>query len=874
MAVKKNELYSSLWASCDKLRGGMDASQYKDYILTLLFVKYVTDKYKDVKYADICVPEGGSFDDLIALKGNKNIGEEMDKVIAKLSEAGNNNLHGVIDNAHFNDEAKLGKGQEMVDKLTDIISIFQRPEFDFKNNKAGGDDILGDAYEYLMRNFATESGKSKGQFYTPAEVSRILAKVIGIDKITSSDITVYDPACGSGSLLIKAADEAPIDVSIYGQEKETTTAGLAKMNLVLHNKATGEIYAGNTFSDPHYKDDDDDSVLKRFDFAVANPPFSLKNWTDGVKDYGRFTGYGAEPPEKNGDFAWLLHILKSLKSTGKAAVILPHGVLFRGNSEATIRETIINKGYIKGIIGLPANLFYGTGIPACIIVIDKSDADERKGIFMIDASHDYIKDGNKNRLREQDIYKIVNTFNHQITTDPKYARFVPNDEIKVKNEYNLNIPRYIDSSVPEDLQDINAHLNGGVPSADVDSMSKYWSIFPNLKEKLFSPMREGYYKLNIEKSNIRSTIYADDEFCAYAERIDNAFDEWKNEVDNGLRNVDSTVNVKKYIIELSEVLINKYAEIELVDKYDVYQVLLSYWQETMSDDVFVLVQDGYEAGCQTEDIYEITENKKTKEEKKKYKGWEGKLIPKQLIEDEYFSYERSKINEAQAVIDETQSLLDEFIEDINEESLVYDIIEDGSVKLKEVNEKISEIFEDLTSDEIIELETMYSLFPMKKKEYTDYISSHPLCKNAYTITKTVTKTSIKQALLIARQNISIPDIYKEDLDILYKLKDMLTKISEFSALVKELEKALDEALRSKYAELSIDEVKELLVNRKWYYTIFDGIKALYVTTSHDMANRISELTERYENTLPELENDVSDYEAKVKAHLERMGFNW
>ena len=205
MAIKKNELYSSLWASCDKLRGGMDASQYKDYILTLLFVKYVTDKFKDVKYADITVPEGGSFDDLVALKGDKNIGEEMDKVIAKLAEAENNNLRGVIDNAHFNDEAKLGKGQEMVDKLTGLIAIFQRPEFDFKNNKAGGDDILGDAYEYLMRNFATESGKSKGQFYTPAEVSRILAKVIGIDKVTDPDTSVYDPACGSGSLLIRAA---------------------------------------------------------------------------------------------------------------------------------------------------------------------------------------------------------------------------------------------------------------------------------------------------------------------------------------------------------------------------------------------------------------------------------------------------------------------------------------------------------------------------------------------------------------------------------------------------------------------------------------------------------------------------------------------
>lgn len=814
MAIKKNELYSSLWASCDKLRGGMDASQYKDYILTLLFVKYVTDKFKDVKYADITVPEGGSFDDLVALKGNKNIGEEMDKVIAKLAEAENNNLRGVIDNAHFNDEAKLGKGQEMVDKLTGLIAIFQRPEFDFKNNKAGGDDILGDAYEYLMRNFATESGKSKGQFYTPAEVSRILAKVIGIDKVTDPDTSVYDPACGSGSLLIRAADEAPIDVAIYGQEKEITTAGLAKMNLVLHNKATGEIYAGNTFSDPHYKDDKDDSVLRRFDFAVANPPFSLKNWTDGVKDYGRFTGYGAEPPEKNGDFAWLLHILKSLKSTGKAAVILPHGVLFRGNAEATIRKAIIDKGYIKGIIGLPANLFYGTGIPACIIVIDKSDADERQGIFMIDASHDYVKDGNKNRLRERDIYKIVTTFNEQIGTDPKYARFVPNEEIKVKNDYNLNIPRYIDSSEPEDLQDIDAHLHGGIPAADVDSMEKYWTLFSNLKNKLFSPLREGYYKLNIEKDDVRSMIYSDEEFNAYADRIDMAFDAWKNEVDEGLRNINESVNIKKYIIKLAEALIAQYADMELVDKYDVYQVLLSYWQETMADDIFILVQDGYGAARETELIIEVTEDKKTKKEKQKIKGWEGKLIPKSLIESTFFATERAKIDEAQAVSDETQSRLDEMTEEHTaEDGVLSDCLNDkDAVDVKAVSAKLKE-----------------------------------LKKNA-------------------------PD--SEEYRALLEYTELCEKVKKYSKIVKELNTALDEACKAKYAELTMDEIKELLVNRKWYYTIFEGIKALYVTTSHKIAGRISELAERYEYTLPSLENEVESYEAKVKAHLERIGFVW
>ena len=816
MAIKKNELYSSLWASCDKLRGGMDASQYKDYILTLLFVKYVTDKFKGVKYADITVPEGGSFDDLVALKGNKNIGEGIDKVIAKLAEAGNNNLRGVIDNAHFNDEAKLGSGKEMVDKLSDLIAIFQRPEFDFKNNKASGDDILGDAYEYLMRNFASESGKSKGQFYTPAEVSRILAKVIGIDKIEERDegYSVYDPACGSGSLLIRAANEAPFEVSIWGQEKEVTTAGLAKMNLVLHNKAAGEIKAGNTFSSPKFfEEGSNDEVLKRFNFAVANPPFSLKNWTDGLKDYGRFSGYGDMPPKKNGDFAWLMHILKSLKSTGKAAVVLPHGVLFRGNAEATIRQSIVDKGYIKGIIGLPANLFFGTGIPACIIIIDKSDADERQGIFMIDASHDFIKDGNKNRLRERDIYKIVTTFNQQITSDPKYARFVPNNEIKIKNNYNLNITRYIDSTVPEDLQDIDAHLNGGIPAVDVDSMEKYWTLFPNLKNKLFSVMREGYYKLNIPTDEVRNAIYNDEEFSDYTERIDNAFDTWKNQVDEGLKNIDDGVDVKQYIVELAEALLNSFDGIELIDKYDVYEVLLSYWQEIMGDDIYLVSVDGYKAAKTTENIMGVyTSGKKKGQEK--IVGWEGVLLPKSMIEKTFFAEERKKINEAQNIAEETQNHLDELTEEqTGDEGYLKDYLNDkDKVDAKAVSAKIKEL----------------------KKE----------------------------------------KVNGEEFVILSEYIELSDTVSKQNKIVKELNAELEIKVKSQYSELTDEEIMELLLNRKWYYTIFDGIKNLYVTASHNMANRIIELAERYEDTLPFLNAEADELEKRVTAHLERMGFEW
>ena len=450
-------------------------------MLVLLFIKYVSDKYKGQPYASIVVPEGGSFADMVALKGDKEIGDKINKqIIAKLAEA--NGLKGVIDIADFNSDEKLGSGQDMVDRLTKLVAIFQDPALDFSRNRAEGDDILGDAYEYLMRNFATESGKSKGQFYTPAEVSRVMAKVIGINQTNRPAQTIYDPTCGSGSLLLKAADEAPHGVTIYGQENDQATSALAKMNMILHDNPTAEIWKGNTLSSPYFKDAN--GQLKTFDFAVANPPFSNKAWTTGFNpehdEYDRFND--GVPPQKNGDYAFLQHVIRSLKSTGKGAIILPHGVLFRGNAEADIRKNIVRRGYIKGIIGLPPNLFYGTGIPACIIVLDKENAAGRSGIFMIDASKGFMKDGNKNRLRQQDVRRIVDVFTQQLEI-PRYSRMVPFDEISdPKNDYNLNIPRYIDSSEPEDIQDIEAHLLGGIPNRDLDALEAYWQVFPSLAQ--------------------------------------------------------------------------------------------------------------------------------------------------------------------------------------------------------------------------------------------------------------------------------------------------------------------------------------------------------------------------------------------------------
>ena len=651
MALKKSELYSSLWSSCDELRGGMDAGQYKDYVLVLLFIKYISDKYADQPYAPITIPDGASFADMVALKGKSDIGDQINKtIIAPLANA--NQLSDMPD---FNDATKLGTGKEMVDRLTNLIAIFENKALDFSKNRADGDDILGDAYEYLMRHFATESGKSKGQFYTPAEVSRIIAQIIGIrDARTSASTTVYDPTCGSGSLLLKAGDEAATKLTLYGQEKDAATSGLARMNMILHNNPTALIAQSNTLTDPKFKEG---GTLKTFEYVVANPPFSDKRWSTGLDPmndpFERFKSFGT-PPARQGDYAYLLHIVRSLKSTGKGACVLPHGVLFRGNAEAEIRRNLVRKGYVKGIIGLPANLFYGTGIPACIVVIDKAAAQSRKGIFMIDASRGFKKDGPKNRLRSMDIHKIVDVFNKRLDV-PKYARMVSFSEIE-QNEFNLNLPRYIDSQTPEDIQDIAGHLQGGIPASDVDALERYWAVFPELRHNLFKENRPGYLDLSVEKSTIKTAIHGHHEFVAFIADMNAHFAVWRDTNAATLKALKADCQPREIIAQLSEGLLAHYADKPLIDPYDVYQHLMDFWSETMQDDCYLIASKGWKA-----ETYRVIET--DKKGKERDKGWVCDLIPKSLIVVRYFSEEQAAIDQLVVELDSVTARLSEMAEE-------------------------------------------------------------------------------------------------------------------------------------------------------------------------------------------------------------------
>jgi type I restriction enzyme M protein len=684
MALKKSELYSSLWSSCDELRGGMDASQYKDYVLVLLFIKYVSDKYAGVPYAPITIPAGASFKDMVALKGKPDIGDQINKkIIGPLANA--NKLSDMPD---FNEPGKLGSGKEMVERLTNLIAIFENKSLDFSKNRAEGDDILGDAYEYLMRHFATESGKSKGQFYTPAEVSRVIAQIIGIRSAeTNSSTTVYDPTCGSGSLLLKVGDEAGTPVTLYGQEKDAATSTLARMNMILHNYSTALIEPGNTVANPKFKVGD---ALKTFDYVVANPPFSDKRWSTGIDPfhdpYERFQPFGT-PPAKQGDYAYLLHIVRSLRSIGKGACILPHGVLFRGNAEADIRRALVRRGYIKGIIGLPANLFYGTSIPACIMVIDKEEAHARKGIFMIDASTGYIKDGSKNRLRAQDIHKIVDIFNRRLEV-PKYSRMVSVEEIE-KNDFNLNLPRYIDSQQAEDVQDIEGHLKGGIPVADIDALQLHWTVCPNLRQMLFKANRPGYIDLAVDKMAIKSTIYEHPEFATFIACMNTHFATWRQKNAKRLRTLEAGFHPKQMIADLSEDVLAHYTSQPLIDKYDVYQHLMDYWAETMQDDCYLIAADGWKA-----ETYRVIEKDKKGEDKDK--GWACDLVPKTLVVARYLAKEQKAITNLEAEMETASAGMTELEEEHGGEEGAFSELD--KVNKASVTARLKEIKSDKDED--------------------------------------------------------------------------------------------------------------------------------------------------------------------------------
>lgn len=665
MALKKSQLYSTLWESCNALRGSMDASQYKDYVLMMLFVKYLSDKRKQGG-VELSIPAGCSFSDFVLLKQNMNIGEEINKKLEAIKSA-NAPIIGDLTLPNFNDPAKLGEGRTMVKALSDLVGVFENDALDFSKNRAADDDLLGDAYEYLMKNFAAESGKSKGQFYTPAEVSRIMARILDLGEFERARNSIYDPTCGSGSLLLRALSETPRrNLSLRGQEKDATTASLAKLNMLLHGILTAKIEVGDTLNDPKFKTS---AHLETFDVCVANPPFSVKNWLGDAGESDIYNRWSPDllPPEKNGDYAFLLHLIRSMKDDpgheGRGACILPHGVLFRGNAEEDIRKDLVKRHLIKGIIGLPPNLFFGTGIPACIIVIEKRNAKDRQGIFFIDAKDGFMKDGAKNRLREQDIRLIVDTWREQRET-PHYSRLVTWDEIE-RNGFNLNIPRYIEARDTDVKHNLDGHLRGGISNAEIDAFADEWTSFPEMKKQFFGKMRDGFSSLKVAASDIAPMLEESASGKDIRARLKESFSGWADLARSYVQQ-DVSRNPKTTIEMLgTSILTDSGFVSSFINPYDVYGAYMDYVNEVFRDDLYVLSSDGWLGGR------EIVVTKRTRNAKE----WEGLIVPKDVVSNRFFPDLVEKVRVAAEKAEAAEAEYDHFVEEETDKGQDSDILE-------------------------------------------------------------------------------------------------------------------------------------------------------------------------------------------------------
>lgn len=820
MAVKKSELYSSLWESCNQLRGGMDASQYKDYVLVVLFLKYISDKAKADKDYLLYIPEGCFWEDILALRYKSNIGERLNEIIHQIAEE--NELSGVIDTADFNDDAKLGKGKDKVDTLSKLVTAFTKNALDFSSNRAGDDDLLGDAYEYLMKNFASESGKSKGQFYTPGEVSRVMAKVIGIHQDQHDNISIYDPTCGSGSLLLRALSESlhPNNTALFGQEKDINNVGMAKMNMILHGYECSDIQQGDTLNNPQFLSSP--TALQTFNYVVANPPFSQKSWLKSAKENDMFERWGngvvdleegsrtpssiGVPPEKNGDYAFLLHIIKSMAADGKGACILPHGVLFRGNAEGEIRKNIVKAGYIKGLIGLPQNLFYGTGIPACIIILDKQEASDRKGIFMIDAKDGFVKDGNMNRLREEDIQRIVDTWEAWVDV-PHYARFVPQEEIE-KNDYNLNIPRYIEARDTEIVQNIEAHLKGGLPKHDIEQLSDYWEALPTLKDELVKDQGNGYYAWAVSREQIDGIINDNEDYQTQQATLKHHcrtdfMEQWQETIYDL---AESSEKPKALIERMGQSIRNLFGEGNLlVDEYDAYEQLMNYWAETMQDDVYMIMADGWKLNLRPKQKEDKKEKKMVPVVVKTWNDLESDLLPVEYIVNRFCKSELEACEELSASIA---------------------FMENEVANLVEENDDV---------------------FDAKNFEK-----------------EKINLASVKKRAKVTKG---------EELEHLMEWLDFQSSIKAEKAKLKDANSKLLSRVKEEYNLLAQNEMRvKNLVKEKWVNAISTRIESELSRSIEQLKSQLSAIADRYDQTLPSIDKEVEDYESRVNAHLAQMGF--
>ena len=838
--MNKQQLASKIWESANRMRSKIEANEYKDYILGFIFYKYLSDKEvrwlhaNDYTDEDIrnYVNENDqesvqniqqslgyfiAYKDLFSTWIDMKSDFSVDNVRTALSSfnrlisPSHKRVFEKIFNTLETGLSKLGENVKTQTKaVSDLIQLIDEIPMDGKQDY----DVLGYIYEYLIDKFATNAGKKAGEFYTPHEVSVLMSEIIAEHLKGHSEIKIYDPTSGSGSLLINIGHsiakymDDPNRIRYYAQELKSNTYNLTRMNLVMRGILPDNIVTrnGDTLADdwPYFDESDPIGTYDPIyaDAVVSNPPYSQRWDPEGKENDPRYSNYGVAPKSK-ADYAFLLHDLYHLRPDGIMTIVLPHGVLFRGGEEEKIRRNLVEKNHIDAIIGLPANIFYGTGIPTIIMVLRQKR--ENTDTLIIDASKGFIKEGKNNKLRACDIRKIVDTVIKRVDV-PKYARRVSKEEIR-KNEYNLNIPRYVDSSEPTESWDVYASMFGGIPEEELNVLSSYWNVFPSLKQDLFTT--DGKCS-HIKVDDLKSTILANADVQKYLKEYNTIFTDYPKELSKKLIDHAQTLSIVKTEDEITQNLFEKLDSVPLIDKYEAYEIFYTAFT-SISGELESIQTEGIKAIRQVDPNMVI--KKKNNKDHEIQEGWKGHILPFRLVQEELLKEDLNQIQQKQQELNEIPSEYDEILESFSEDD-------------KEV------ISNALTEEnDAFVLKNVQSTIKMLKKEDDSEYNN-----------------LIQQLQQVNALNIKEKQLKKE---------------------IKNDTNALHLKTKETIENLSDDQLISLL-QAKWIQPIIEGIEALPKQQIATLQKAIESLQKKYNDTFEDIEKEIRETEKQLSQMMSEL----
>lgn len=843
--MNKQQLAAKIWDSANKMRSKIEANEYKDYILGFIFYKFLSEKEVEkllsIGWEKADLKENLNEDDDETVKYcQKNLGyfisynnlfstwieKGMDFSVGDVTDALNafdrliNESHKKVFNKIFDTlqsgVKRLGDSSNAQTKaIRELLNLIKFIPMDDRQDY----DVLGFIYEYLISNFAANAGKKAGEFYTPHEVSMVMSEIVANHLKDKEKISIYDPTSGSGSLLINIGKcvskyvSNKDNIKYYAQELKENTYNLTRMNLVMRGIIPDNIVTrnGDTLEDdwPYFDDSDPSRTYNPLyvDAVVSNPPYS-QNWDPTNKEGdARYARYGLAPKAK-ADYAFLLHDLYHIKPDGIMTIVLPHGVLFRGGEEEKIRKALIENNNIDAIIGLPANIFFGTGIPTIIMVLRQKRPNT--DVLIIDASKGYIKVGKNNKLQASDIKKIVDTVVKRETT-PKYSKVVSKEEIRA-NEYNLNIPRYVDSSEEQESWDIYASMFGGIPNEEIDKLNCYWSAFPELKKELFKSVNSAYSALAVE--DVKQTIENNSDVKDFNNKFASAFSDFDKYLKSELISKMKEINVSKEENDIANNIFERLANIPLIDKYKAYQLLDNGWQK-IAIDLEIIQTEGFESTKKVDPNMVV--KKKDGKDEEVQDGYVGHVIPFELIQSTILKEEATALANKNNELAEITNFYAEILENISEDD--------------------KEAYSDLFND-----------------DNSAFVNSEVL-----KMAKTLNKTKA---------------IYGED-TVEYQIKKVATLIEKEKSLKKEI-KIENEKLLAKTKQtietLTDEQVLELL-KEKWITPIITYLNELPNEIVKELVSKISNLANKYSLTLVELESQIKKSENSLSTLIDELEGN-